>query len=178
MRRSWPRQTHNMRPVLWRFRRTIICNAIPGPSSKVDPAEYSRENRLLDHLRDVHSDRRPRDRCARRELLDQPDSGGAGNLQATLRSVLPPPPESVDGSCPGNHETEVALHFNGLRNEHGRFGFHGELAKIKCPVLMMGGENDPITPISLAEATARSLPSHLVRFERLAQCGHDIHGDD
>jgi pimeloyl-ACP methyl ester carboxylesterase len=75
-------------------------------------------------------------------------------------------------------KAEVALHFNGPRNEHGRFDFHGDLAKIKCPVLMMGGEHDPIVPISLAEATARSLPSHLVRFERLAECGHDIHGDD
>lgn len=75
-------------------------------------------------------------------------------------------------------KTEVALHFNGPRNEHGRFDFHGDLAKVRCPVLTMGGEHDPIVPIALAEATARSLPSHLVRFERLPGCGHDIHGDD
>jgi proline-specific peptidase len=74
-------------------------------------------------------------------------------------------------------KTEVALHFNGPGNEHGRFNFHDDLAKIKCPVLMIGGEHDPIVPISLAEATARSLPSHLVRFERLPGCAHDIHGD-
>jgi pimeloyl-ACP methyl ester carboxylesterase len=73
---------------------------------------------------------------------------------------------------------EVALHFNGPRNEHGRFDLHDDLATVACPVLMIGGEHDPIVPISLAEATARSLPSHLVRFERLANCGHDIHGDD
>jgi pimeloyl-ACP methyl ester carboxylesterase len=75
-------------------------------------------------------------------------------------------------------KAEVALHFNGPRNEHGRFDFHAGLAKVACPVLMISGEHDPIVPISLAEATARSLPSHLVRFERLAGCGHDIHGDD
>jgi proline iminopeptidase len=73
---------------------------------------------------------------------------------------------------------EVALHFNGPANELGRFNFHDDLAKVACPVLMIGGEHDPIVPISLAEATARSLPSHLVRFERLANCGHSIHGDD
>jgi proline iminopeptidase len=73
---------------------------------------------------------------------------------------------------------EVALRFNGPRNEHGRFDFHADLAKVACPVLMIGGEYDPIVPISLAEATAHSLPAHLVRFERLANCGHDIHGDD
>lgn len=74
--------------------------------------------------------------------------------------------------------TEVALHFNGPRNEHGRFDFHRDLAKIRCPVLMMGGEHDPIALISLAAATARSIPAHLTRFERLERCGHDIHGDD
>lgn len=75
-------------------------------------------------------------------------------------------------------KTEVALHFNGPRNEHGRFDFHGDLAKIKCPVLMMGGEHDPITPISVVEATMRSLPSHLVRFARLTGCAHIIYEDD
>ena len=72
-------------------------------------------------------------------------------------------------------KTEVTLHW---RNELGRFDFRDDLAKVRCPVLMVGGEHDPIVPISLAEATARSLPSHLVHFERLANCGHDIHGDD
>lgn len=72
-------------------------------------------------------------------------------------------------------KTEVTLHW---RNELGRFDFRDDLAKVRCPVLMIGGEHDPIVPISLAEATARSLPSHLVHFERLANCGHDIHGDD
>ena len=75
-------------------------------------------------------------------------------------------------------KTEVALHFNGPRNEHGRFDFHVELAKLACPVLMINGEHDPIVPVALAEATARSLPSHLVRFERLPHCGHVVHDDD
>jgi pimeloyl-ACP methyl ester carboxylesterase len=73
---------------------------------------------------------------------------------------------------------EVALHFNGLPNEHGRFDFRQALATVACPVLMIGGEHDPIVPISLAEKTAWSLPSHLVRFERLANCSHDVHSDD
>ena len=74
--------------------------------------------------------------------------------------------------------TEVALHFNGPLNEHGRFDFLPGLYQIQCPVLMMGGEHDPIAPIELAEMTAAAIPSHLLRFERLADCGHDIHGDD
>lgn len=74
--------------------------------------------------------------------------------------------------------SEVALRFNGPRNEHGRFDFHQALAKVACPVLMINGEYDPIVPISLAEATARSLPSHLVRFVRMPNCSHEVYGDD
>ncbi|KMO14024.1 alpha/beta fold hydrolase [Methylobacterium platani] len=74
--------------------------------------------------------------------------------------------------------TEVALHFNGPRNEQGRFDFRGDLATLRCPVLLMAGEHDPIVPMPLAEETAAAIPSHLLRFERLDQCAHDVHGDD
>ncbi len=73
--------------------------------------------------------------------------------------------------------TEVALHFNGPHNEHGRFDFRPDLANLRCPVLLMAGEHDPIIPLPLVEATAAAIPAHLLRFERLIGCGHDIHGD-
>jgi proline iminopeptidase len=71
-------------------------------------------------------------------------------------------------------KTDVAAHFNGPGNEHGRMDFRHDLARIECPVLMMAGEEDPITPIALGEMTARCIPSHLVRFERLENCGHNV----
>ncbi|WP_298963918.1 alpha/beta hydrolase [uncultured Methylobacterium sp.] len=74
--------------------------------------------------------------------------------------------------------TEVALHFNGPHNEHGQFDFRDDLAKLRCPVLLMSGEHDPIVPMPLVEATAAAIPAHLLRFERLDQCSHDMHGDD
>ncbi|UHC16699.1 alpha/beta hydrolase [Methylobacterium currus] len=73
---------------------------------------------------------------------------------------------------------DVALHFNGPRNEHGRFDFRADLGRLRCPVLLMAGEHDPIVPMPLAEETAAAIPSHLLRFERLSGCGHQIHGDD
>ena len=75
-------------------------------------------------------------------------------------------------------KTEVAAHFNGPSNEHGRMDFRHDLAKIACPVLMMAGEEDPITPISLSEMTAQCIPPHLVRFERLENCGHNVATDN
>ena len=50
---------------------------------------------------------------------------------------------------------EVAIHFNGPRNEHGRFDLYGDLAMVACSVLMIGGEH-----------TTPSLPS----LSRRARC--------
>jgi pimeloyl-ACP methyl ester carboxylesterase len=72
----------------------------------------------------------------------------------------------------------VAMHFNGLHNEQGRMDFRAALAGVRCPTLVMAGEQDPITPVAFSEVIARSLPAHLMRFERFAGCGHGVTGDD
>jgi proline iminopeptidase len=38
----------------------------------------------------------------------------------------------------------------------------------------MGGEDDPMTPIECQVDIVAALPSHLVRFERFADCGHAV----
>lgn len=73
---------------------------------------------------------------------------------------------------------DTGLWFNGPLNEQGRMDFRDALASVTCPVLVMGGELDPIMPIAFSETIASSLPPGLVRFERCADCGHGIVGDD
>jgi proline iminopeptidase len=73
---------------------------------------------------------------------------------------------------------EVGLAFNGPKNEQGRMDFRADLKGIKCPVLVLAGDMDPIIPISLTETMAACLPPHLVRFERFENCGHGVHLDD
>ncbi len=46
------------------------------------------------------------------------------------------------------------------------------LARIQCPTLVMGGEDDPVTTIDDMADIAAAIPQHLVRFERIANCGH------
>lgn len=75
-----------------------------------------------------------------------------------------------------NHE--ASLHFAGPRNEQGRMDFRADLARIRCPVLLLAGDCDPITPMAFAETIADCLPPHLVRFERFPDCGHGVHADD
>jgi pimeloyl-ACP methyl ester carboxylesterase len=43
-------------------------------------------------------------------------------------------------------KNDVAMWFNGPRNEHGQMDFRHGLSRIKCPVLIMAGEKDPIAP--------------------------------
>jgi len=72
----------------------------------------------------------------------------------------------------------VAIHFNGPANEQGRMDFRQALAQVRCPVLVMAGDRDPITPIQFSEEIVRCLPEHLVRFERFPGCGHGVQADD
>ena len=72
----------------------------------------------------------------------------------------------------------VAIHFNGPRNEHGRMDFRPLLRTIRCPVLVMAGDRDPITPMAFSEEITAHLPPHLVRLERFTGCGHCVQADD
>ncbi|WNJ92164.1 alpha/beta hydrolase [Bosea sp. 685] len=73
---------------------------------------------------------------------------------------------------------ETGVRFNGPNNEQGRFDFRAALANLNYPVLVMGGEDDPIMPIAFSETIAGSLPPEHLRFERFAGCGHGIVPDD
>ena len=72
---------------------------------------------------------------------------------------------------------DVALHFNGPKNEQGRMDFRDRLSRIGCPVLVMAGEDDPITPVAFSERIVAELDPALVRFERFADAGHGVVGD-
>jgi pimeloyl-ACP methyl ester carboxylesterase len=57
------------------------------------------------------------------------------------------------------------------------FNFFPDLAKIQCPTLVLGGEEDPMIPIEAQEDIVAALPAHLVRFERFSNCGHSVIND-
>ena len=73
---------------------------------------------------------------------------------------------------------DVAMAFNGPANEQGRMDFRAVLKTIACPVLVMAGGRDPITPLSFGETIAACLPSEFARFERFPDCGHPVHADE
>jgi pimeloyl-ACP methyl ester carboxylesterase len=52
------------------------------------------------------------------------------------------------------------------------------LALAQCPVLVMAGDADPVTPIEDAQDIAAALPPQWVQFERFANVGHGAWRDD
>lgn len=64
------------------------------------------------------------------------------------------------------------------RGEERTFDFGGKLGGIRCPVLVIAGELDPITPPANAEDVAAELPPELVRYELVRGAGHGIIRDD
>lgn len=74
-------------------------------------------------------------------------------------------------------KNEVAISFNGPNNEQGRMDFRADLAQIKCPVLILAGDRDPIMPMVFSETIASSTPKEFVQFERFLECGHGVFAD-
>jgi pimeloyl-ACP methyl ester carboxylesterase len=52
------------------------------------------------------------------------------------------------------------------------------LARVQCPVLVMAGDADPVTPIEDAQEIVAALPPQWVQFERFANVGHGAWRDD
>jgi pimeloyl-ACP methyl ester carboxylesterase len=69
---------------------------------------------------------------------------------------------------------EVTRWYTQAGGESHTFNFFGELSRVECPTLILGGEDDPMTPIECQAEIAAALPQHLVRFERFADCGHAV----
>ena len=99
-------------------------------------------------------------------------------FEVCLPLYRPHPPENDHVRRRGIIKNDVALHFNGPGNEHGRMDFRAALRDVRCPVLVLAGELDPVTPVPFSETIAACLPPHLVRFERFAGCGHGVVPDD
>jgi pimeloyl-ACP methyl ester carboxylesterase len=77
----------------------------------------------------------------------------------------------------GIRRPEVNLWFARPGGEGHTFNFFPVLGRIQCPTLVLGGEDDPMTPIECQEDIVAALPPHLARFERFPNCGHSVIAD-
>ena len=70
---------------------------------------------------------------------------------------------------------DVNLHY--FRHEAARFDPWSVLPAIRCPVLILAGEDDPICPLPVVEDLARQLPAGTTRLVRMPKARHNIFRD-
>jgi len=63
-------------------------------------------------------------------------------------------------------------------NEHASFDLRNDLAEAQCPVLVLGGQHDPVCPIVGSEEIVAHLPPQRVQLERFAHSGHGVFRDE
>ncbi len=83
-----------------------------------------------------------------------------------------------DGQAKGRMVFRPEILFASAGGEQQGMDLRGGLAGVQCPVLLMAGEQDPVTPIEDAEEIAAALPSSWLRFERFPGVGHGPWRDD
>jgi proline iminopeptidase len=72
---------------------------------------------------------------------------------------------------------EINLWFTRPGGEGRTFNLLPELRRVRCPTLVLGGEEDPMTPIECQEDIVAALPAQVARFERFPACGHGVVAD-
>ncbi len=109
--------------------------------------------------------------------IDNPDFAQRWFAQA-MPSYNTTPARDKDASARAVMGMEVLAHFFARDGEIWSFDLLKDLATIRCPTLVMGGDEDPITPIECQQDIAAAIPQQWVRFERFADAGHGVFRDN
>ena len=114
---------------------------------------------------------------ARRRFLEVGGQADFATLEAWRARAIPlytRRPRDPDTARRAVMRLEVLQWFTRPGGEAHAFNMLPDLERIKCPTLVMGGEDDPMLPIEAQADIAAALPASLVRFERFANCGHGV----
>ena len=114
---------------------------------------------------------------ARRRFLEGRGHADPASVEAWLRLAFPlytRTPRDPDAGNRAVRRPEVTHWFTRPGGEGHTFNLLPELSRVRCPTLVLGGEDDPMTPIECQADIAAALPAHLVRFERFPGCGHAV----
>jgi pimeloyl-ACP methyl ester carboxylesterase len=114
---------------------------------------------------------------ARRRFLEIQGHPDQASLDAWARLAIPlytRIPRDPDMARRAVNRSEVLRWFTRPGGESHTFNMFGDLDRIQCPTLVLGGEDDPIHPIESQADIAAALPAHLVQFERFADCRHAV----
>ncbi len=114
---------------------------------------------------------------ARRRFVEGHGHADVASVEAWLRLAFPlytRTPRDPDVARRAVRRLEVTQWFTRPGGEGHTFNLFPDLSRVQCPTLVLGGEDDPMTPIECQADIVAALPAHLVRFERFAGCGHAV----
>ena len=147
----------------------------PGALILCSTAARHREDRVLDMF----------ERLGGREARDVAAAYFRDTSTKTMREYAPRclplytrRPEDPDAMTRILPHANFDLTVTFFRDEFHRFDFRDALARVRCPTLVVAGEDDPITPAADSEDIAAALPAELVRLVRFPGCGHPVYHDD
>ncbi|HEY3952215.1 MAG TPA: alpha/beta hydrolase [Streptosporangiaceae bacterium] len=106
-----------------------------------------------------------------------------GDLQAEFNRVCYPLYSATPGWAEESRQflarmirnPDVALHYH--RHEAESFDPWSLLATVRCPILILAGEDDPVCPLPVVEELASQLPAGTTRLIRLPGARHTIFRD-
>jgi proline iminopeptidase len=115
---------------------------------------------------------------ARRRFLDADDRRDQAAVDAWRKLAFPvyirtPRDPNIGSRTIGRPEVGLRWWAKPDGESHA-FNMFPDLHRIRCPTLVLGGEDDPMHPIESQADIAAALPAHLVQFERFANCGHAV----
>jgi pimeloyl-ACP methyl ester carboxylesterase len=110
-----------------------------------------------------------------RALYADPGDETLGPFMAEAMPLYNQRPGDPDGSARTVYRLEVLYDF--FRGEYQTFNLLPGLARVECPTLVLGGEDDPTTPIEDQVEIVAALPDGLAEFHRFADCGHGAYRD-
>jgi proline iminopeptidase len=87
-------------------------------------------------------------------------------------------PGAADARARATLRFEVYRHFSLPERELRTMDFRDALPSIRCPTLVMGGAEDPITPPHLAKEIAAAIDPNLVTLKLFDNAGHGAFRDD
>ena len=116
---------------------------------------------------------------ARRRFFDRQND--RATIDAWMRLAYPlytRTPRDPEAAQRAVKHFEVLHRYRRPGGEGETFNLLPALSNVQCPTLVMGGEDDPMTPIECQADIAAALPANIVRFERFPECGHAVLPDE
>jgi pimeloyl-ACP methyl ester carboxylesterase len=108
------------------------------------------------------------------ETQGHPDMASVEAWRGLAMPLYTRTPRDPDMARRAVNRPEVLQWFTRPGGESHTFNMLGDLHRIQCPTLVLGGEDDPIHPIESQADIAAALPAHLVQFERFENCRHAV----